>query len=149
MQSCKSGQAFRAGFGQYLNSKILHGGTLLQTWLNLSEDYVNPSTILNKDQKRKKSSQKTEVFFRRKIGEDQKKRSSPTVEVFFYLNHYSRGFWCDIPLDFVGLFPLIIQRSKLDGGHLNLDGETLNLDEGTLNLDASPRPLQFKYWVRV
>ena len=100
MQSCKSGQAFRAGFGQYLNSKILHGGTLLQTWLNLSEDYVNPSTILNKDQKRKKSSQKTEVFFRRKLGEDQKKRSSPTVEVFFV--------WTTIPADFGAIFHWIL-----------------------------------------
>ena len=28
------------GEDQYLNCKILHGGTLLQPWLNLSEDQV-------------------------------------------------------------------------------------------------------------
>ena len=53
--------------------------------------------------------------FSPKLGEDQKKRSSPAVEVFLLLNHFSRGIWCYIQSEFVGLFPLIIQRSNLDG----------------------------------
>ena len=77
---------------QYLNCKILHGGTLLQPWPNpfgmgkyFSEDYVIRSPKLNEHQK-------IEVFaenwsgFSPKLGEE------------------------------LGLVRLIIQRSNLDGG---------------------------------
>ena len=50
------------------------------------------------------------------------------VEVFLLLNRFSRGNWCYIQQEFVGLFPLIIQRSNLDGEMLNLDGRMLTLD---------------------
>ena len=64
--------------------------------------------------------------------------------MFFLLNHYSRGIWCYIRPDFVGLFPLINQRSNLDGGTPKSRWGTLKLDGGT----RPPRfPLQFKYWV--
>ena len=60
---------FFVAFSQYLNCKILHGGTLLQPWPNafgmpkyVNEDYVIPSPKLN---------------------EHQKKRSSPEIEVVF------------------------------------------------------------------
>ena len=87
-------------------------------------------------------------FFAGNLGEDQKKRSSSKTEVFFLLNHYSRGIWCHIRPDFVSLFPLINQRLNLDGGRLNLNGGTLNLELGRSSSmgDASPpSPLQFKY----
>ena len=102
-------------YNQYLNCKILHGGTLLQPWPNafgirkyFSEDYVILSSKLNKHQKK--------VFagnwsgFSPKLGEE------------------------------LGRFCLIIQRSNLDGGHLNLDGGTLNLNGGTLTLDEGTCP---------
>ena len=73
------------------------------------------------------------MFFSPKLGEDQKKRSSPTVEVFLLLNHFSRGIWCYIRPQFVGS----AQISMV--GHLNLDGGTLNLDGGTLTLDGGTR----------
>ena len=43
------------------------------------------------------------------------KKTSP-VKAFFRLHYYFRGIWCYIRLDFVGLFPLIIHLSNLDGG---------------------------------
>ena len=46
-----------------------------------------------KDKKVFAESLKTEVFFRRKLGEDQKKKVFAETEVFFVLNHYSRGIW--------------------------------------------------------
>ena len=56
--------------GQYLNCKILHGGTILQPWRNafgmrkyFSEDYVIPSPKLNEHRK-KRSSPEIEVVFR-------------------------------------------------------------------------------------
>ena len=64
----------------------------------------------------------------------------PKPEVFFLLNHYSRGIWCYIRPDFVGLFPLIKQRSNLDGGTPKSRWGTLNLDGGTLKLDGGTRP---------
>ena len=79
-------------------------------------------------------------FFSPKLGEDQKKRSSPTVEVFLFRNHFSPGIWYYTRPEFVGLFRLIIQGSNLDGGHKNLDRGTLNLNEGTLTLDGGARP---------
>ena len=55
---------------QYLNCKILYGGTLLQPWSNafdiqkyFSEDYAIPSPKLNKH-KKKRSSPKIETVFR-------------------------------------------------------------------------------------
>ena len=118
-------------------------------------------TIKNKT---KRSLLKTEVFFSSKLGGGQKKkrlrrklkcffvkirwrpkkkkRSSLTVEVFFLLNHFSRGIWCYIRPDFVGLFPLIIQRSNLIGGTPKSRWGDVNSWYG----DASPSsPLQFKY----
>ena len=104
-----TGQSYRCS--QYLNCKILQGGTLLQPWPNafgmrkyFSEDYVIPSPKLNQHQK-KVFAGNWSVF-------------SPKLDKE------------------LGLFRLIIQRSNLDGGHLNLDGETLNLDGGTLTING-------------
>ena len=51
---------FYSDYNQYLNCKILRGGTLLQPWPNafgmrkyFSEDYVIPSPKLNEHQKKK------------------------------------------------------------------------------------------------
>ena len=81
---------------QYLNCKILHGGTLLNPWSNafdmrkyLSEDYVIPSPKLNEHQKKKKKKdlrRKLKCFFVDKIRWRPKKRSSPEIEVFFCQN---------------------------------------------------------------
>ena len=54
---------------QYLNCKLLHGGTLLQPWPNFSGNYVIPSPQL-KDQK-KKVYAKNWCVFSPKSGEDQ------------------------------------------------------------------------------
>ena len=102
---------------------------------------------LGEDQK-KRSLPKSEVFFRRKLGEDQKKKKKKLVfaetrSVFFRLNHSSRGIRCYILLDFVGLFPLINHPPISMRGSLNLDGGTLKLDGGT----SPPSPLQFKCWM--
>ena len=84
---------------------------------------------------------KTDVFFRWKLGEEQKKKVFAETRSVFSSESLFRGIWCCIRPDFVGLFPLINQRSNLDGGRLNLDGGgTLNLDGGTLKLDGGTRP---------
>ena len=77
---------------QYLNCKILHGGTLLQPWPNafgmlqyFSEDYMIPSPKLNEHQEKKVFAENWSVFSP-KLGEE------------------------------LGLFCLIIQRSNLDKG---------------------------------
>ena len=107
---------------QYLNCKILHGGTLLQPWPNFSGNYVIPSPQLNEDQNKKK------VF----------------TAIWDYIRPEFVGFiragWL-----------LIVSSSSAQismGGRLNLDGGTLNLDEGTqtlnggtLNLDGGTRTL--------
>ena len=81
------------------------------------------------------------MFFCRKLGEDQKKRSSSKTEVCLLLNHCSRGIWCYIRPYFVGLFPLINQRSNLDGGTPKSQwGGRLNLVGGTVKLDGRTRP---------
>ena len=93
-------------YSQYLNCKILHGGTLLQPRPNFREDYVIPSPQLNEDQK-KRSSRKIKVFFPRNQVKTKKK-------VFTAIWDYTRP-------EFVGfiragwLFRLIIQRTNLDG----------------------------------
>ena len=69
---------------------------------------------LGEDQK--KGLRRKLKYFSPKSGKDQKERSSPTFEVFLFLNHFFRGIWCFIRPEFVNLFPLIIQRSNLDGG---------------------------------
>ena len=98
---------------------------------------LNPNRYL----KRFDTLLKTDVFFRWKLGEDQKKRKkkvfAETWSVFL-LNRYFRGIWCCIRRDFVGLFPLINQLSNLDGGRLNLDKGTLKLDGGTRPPPPSP-----------
>ena len=89
--------------------------------------------------KTKKVFAKNRSVFSPKLGEDQKKGSSPTVEVFLLLNHFSRGLWCYIRPELVSLFPLVNERS-------NLDGRTPKSRWGDANSrwgDASP--LQCKY----
>ena len=69
--------------------------------------------------------------------------------MFFLLNHFSREIWCYIRPDFVGLFPLIIQRSNLDGGTPKSRWGDAQSRWGNANSrwrDVSP--LQFKYWVQ-
>ena len=104
------------------------------------------------------------MFFRQKLGEDQKKRKKKVFaenwSVFFAEigeDQKKKGlrrrlkcffFWITIPAEFgaifdrtfVGLFLLIIQRSNLDRRRLNLNGGTLSLNGGTLNLDVPPVP---------
>ena len=75
-------------WNQYLNCKILHGGTFLQPSPNFSGDFVIPSPQLNEDQKKKGKkvfAENWSVFFL-KLGEDQKKRSSPQFGTTFGLN---------------------------------------------------------------
>ena len=136
-------------YTQYLNCKILCGGTLLQPWPNFRGNYVIPSPQLK--------------CFSPKPGEDQtglrrklkcffpeiKWRSKKKAKVFTAIWNYIRP-------EFVGFIRagrlLIVSSSSAEismGGRLNLDGGTLNLDGGTLNLDGGTRlpasPLQFKY----
>ena len=110
---------------QYLNCKILHGGTLLHPWPNafnmrkyLSEDYVIPSPKLNEHQKKRSSPEIEVFFFLTKLGEDQKKGLRRKLKCFF-----AKIGWR------IRSFHLIIQRS-------NLDGETPKSRWGTLNLDG-------------
>ena len=112
-------------YNQYLNCKILHGGTLLQPWPNafgkrkyFSEGYV---------------------VFAPKLGEDQKKeRSSPQIwsvfhskSIFPTISNYNRP-------EFVGfihagwLFFVWSSSAQISMGvHLNPDGGTLTQDGGT------------------
>ena len=95
---------------------------------------------------------KTDVFFRWKLGEEQKKKVFAETRSVFSSESLFRGIWCCIRPDFVGLFPLINQRSNLDGGRLNLDGggdaQSRWGDAQARWGDASPPShLQFKYWL--
>ena len=110
-------------YKQYLNCKILHGDTLLQPWPNFRENYVIPSQQLN---------------------DDQKKRSSPKIEVFFPQNHVKTNkkrvftsIWDYLRPEFVGFIRagwlLIVSSSSAQismSRRLNLDGGTPNLDGG-------------------
>ena len=87
------------------------------------------------------------------LGKDQKKsRSSPKPVVFFLLNHYSRGIWCYIRSDFVGLFPLINQPSNPRYGYalISMGGHSISMGGRSSSMgDASPpSPLQFKHWAQ-
>ena len=86
---------------------------------------------------------KTDVLFRRKLGKNQikKKWSLPKTEVFLLLNHCSRGIWCCIRSDIIGLIPLIIQRSNLDGG----DAQALWGDASPYNLSTAYKTLYTVY----
>ena len=77
-------------YNQYLNCKILHGGTLLQPWPNalgmrkyFSEDYVILSPKLNEHQKKIRSSPEICGVFLPKLGEDQKKGLRRKLKWFF------------------------------------------------------------------
>ena len=52
---------------------------------------------------------------RRKVDVDQKQEGQKR-KVFFLLHYYFRGIWCCIRPNFMGLCPLINQRSNPDGG---------------------------------
>ena len=82
--------------------------------------------------------QKFKVFSGQKQVISKKKRSPPTVEVFFLLHRFYRGIWCYIQPDLVGLFLFVNQRSIVDGG-------TLNLDRGTLSPPSPPYNLSTEY----
>ena len=98
-------------FIQYLNCKILHGGTLLQTWPNafgmrkyFSKDYVIPSPKLNEDPKNRNKGLRRELkCFFPEIRWRPKKRSSPIVEVYFPRNQFTPAIWDDIRPEFVRL----------------------------------------------
>ena len=133
-------------YQQYLNCKILHGGTLLQPWPNafglqkyFSEDYIILSPKLNDDQK--KSLHRKLKCFLPKLGEDQKTKKkvfadsrsvSPPKSIFPRNLVLYSAVICRIYSCCLALFRRIIQRS-------NIDGETPKPRWG----DAFP--LQFKY----
>ena len=54
-------------------------------------------------------------------------------------NYYSHGIWFYIWPDFVRLFPLIYQRSNLDGGTFKSQLGDAQSRWGTLNLDGGKR----------
>ena len=117
----KAAETMALPYPQYLNCKILHGGTLLQPWPNefgmrkyFSEDYVIPSPKLNEHQK-KGLRQKLKWFFAK-------------------IRWRIRSFLSD--------HPALKSRwgtPKSRWGTQNLDGGTLTLDGGCVP------PLQFKY----
>ena len=70
---------------------------------------------------------------------------SPSKSIFpCNLVLYSAGI-CRIYSCGLALFPLIIQRSNLNGGHLNPDEVTLNLDGEMPTLDGRTRPQRPPY----
>ena len=81
-------QRFDCAYKQYLNCRILHGGTLLQPWPNafgmrkyFSQGYVIPSPKLNEHQKKRSSCFSAKIRWRPK-----KKRFSPEIEMVFCQN---------------------------------------------------------------
>ena len=88
----------------------------------------------------------------------EKKRSLPKFKGLFWpkseiflLHHYSRGIWCSIRSDFVGLFPPFNQHSNLDGVTPKSRWGDAQSRWGEAQFrwgDASlPSPLQFKDWL--
>ena len=134
------------GLQQYLNCKILHGGTLLQPWPNFSGNYVIPSPQLKgffpetRWRQKKGLCRKLKYFFpeiKRKPKKKEKRK-----RLHRNLGLYSAGI-CRIYSCCLALDRSIIRRSSLDGwtskfqwGTLNLDGETLTLNGGRI----PPRP---------
>ena len=125
-------------YNQYLNCKILHGGTLLQPRLNFRENYVIPSQQLNDDQK-KRSSPKIEVFFPQNqvnTKKKKKKRKKVFTTIWDYLLPEFVGF---IRAGWLLIVPSSSAKISM-GGPLNPDGGTPNLDGGTLTLDGGTPP---------
>ena len=83
-------------YSQYLNCKILHGGTLLQPWPTLqkvSGNDVFPSPKLNEDQKKSSSPQIGVSFPRNQV--NRKKKSSPQFATIFgrkFVGSFSLGW---------------------------------------------------------
>ena len=107
-----------SGLRQYINCKILLGGTFLQPWTNafgmrkyFSEDYVIPSPKSHEHQKNKVFAGSLKCSFA-KIRWRLKKK--------VFAGNCS-GFSPKLNKE-LSLFCLIIQRLNLYGVHLNLDG---------------------------
>ena len=117
---------------QYLNCKILHGGTLLKPWPSFSGDYVIPSPQLNENQK-KGLRRKLKCFFL-------EIKWRPQKQVFASVWDYIRPEF----LEFIRVgWPFFVWLSSVQislGGRLNLNRGTPNLDGGTLTLDEGTRP---------
>ena len=125
----------RYRFDQYLNCKILHGGTLLQPLPNafgmqkyFGGYYFFPYPKSSKDQKKKDLHQKFNSFRPRNQVKTKTKKGLQR-----HLGLHLAGI-CGIYLCCQALFRLFNQHSNFDGG-------TLPLTEGTR---SSASPLQFK-----
>ena len=136
---------------QYLNCKILHGGTLLQPWPNafgmrkysyFSEDYVIPCRNWMKT--KKKSSPKIEEFFCRNSVKTRKKKASPTVEVFLPRKQFSPAISYYIRPEFVGFIHVgWIFFVWLSNAQISMVGHRGEFRGGGGGIGPSFRPLVF------
>ena len=126
---------------QYLNCKLLHGGTLLQPWPNafglrkyLSDVNVIPLPKLIEDQKNKVFTGNWSAFSS-KLGEDQKKKVFAAIWDYIWPEFGIYSCW-------LTLFRLNIQRPNLDRKTSKSRRENAKSRWGDANSrwgDASPR----------